>query len=589
MKKILLVSFILLLSACGNQTIRPDKTEYLGLEQAQSYYQQHDYLQAANAYEKLFNAYNIPEFGVYAADAWLQLGEYEKAQQLLNHIQQENNPLLDLVQAQLAINQGNYNIGLKNITGQLRPRYLKVKAQLDAGKQNFLSAALALIELSSLDSFTDYNNDIINNLLQVPQEQLSDTVFNLDLTELQQGWLEAMHVLYSQDADAVKNWKSRWYTHPANVLFLSVNHYNKIAVLLPLSGKYKNIAKSIQQGMIAALYKNNLSKQELMFFDTGSQGERFSYAWYGAIEAGAEFVIGPLEKNSIAQLTQFNSSSVPVLLLNQLESPDNSYGFYQFPLSQADEVRNVAVRLIAENNKRIMLLAPESQKGRFLAKTFEDDLNELGGQIVSYAFYPESTHDYSREIKAALGLHESLIRARTLQSIISTPLVNTPQIRPDIDAIFILAKPKQARLIKPQLKFFQAEKVPVYSTPQILSSIVDTALDKDLNGIKFPQSAFIIEPQSLQSVLNFDVSKIDSNKKYFAFGYDAVSLYPRLEWMQRLPSQKLQGMSGQLSVDGKGMVHRDLAWAQFKRGKAVLLPPLVPKVVNDVKTDAISP
>lgn len=589
MKKIFLVSFILLLSACGNQTIRPDKTDYLGLEQAQHFYQQKDYLKAANAYQNLFNSYKNPEFAVYAADSWLQLGEDSKAQQLTSMLNLQNNHLLALVRAQLAINQGNYLIDLENITGQLRPRYLKVKAQLEAGNNDYLSAALALIELSSLDSFNDYNNDIINFLLQTPENKLADTVFNLDLTELQQGWLEAANVLHSNDSEAIKNWKSRWYTHPANVMFLSLNHYNKVAVLLPLSGKYRNIAKSIQQGMIAALYKDNTSKQQLMFFDTGSLGEYFSNAWYGAIEAGAEFVIGPLEKSSINQLTQINSSSIPVLLLNKLESNNNPLGFYQFPLSQKDEVRNVANRLIAENKKRIMLLAPESQKGRLLAKTFEDDINGLGGEIVSYAFYPESTHDYSREIKGALGLGESLIRARKLQSILSTPLVNKPQIRPDIDAIFIIAKPKQARLIKPQLKFFQAENVPVYSTSQILSAVVDTALDKDLNGIKFPQSAFIIEPQSIQNVLEFDVSKIDSNNKFFAFGYDAVSLYPRLEWMQRLPNQKILGMSGQLSVDSNGTVHRDLAWAQFKQGKAVLIPTIISKEMKDANTDTISP
>jgi hypothetical protein len=584
-----LLVFILLLTACGNQTIRPDKTDYMGLEQAQNFYLQQNFSQAASAYENLFKLYHKPEFAIYAADAWLQLGDYEKAQQLISTVHIQNNHLLNLIRAQLAINQGLYNFKLENITGELRPRYLKIKAQIDAGNHNFLSAALALIELSSLDSFNDYNNDIINYLLQVPEDQLAETVFNLDLTELQQGWLEATNVLHSNDTDAVKNWKSRWYTHPANVMFLSLNHYNTVAVLLPLSGKYRNISKSIQQGMIAALYKNNLSQQELIFFDTGSMGEQFSNAWYGAIESGAEFVIGPLEKKSITKLTQINSSSVPVLLLNQLESIDNPFGFYQFPLAQEDEVRNVANRLIAEDKKRIMILAPESHKGRLLAKTFEDHFNKLGGQIVSYAFYPESTHDYSREIKGALGLQDSLIRARTLQSILSTPLVNKPQIRPDIDAIFIIAKPEQARLIKPQLKFFQAENVPVFSTSQIMSAVVDTALDKDLNGIKFPQSAFIIAPQSLQNILNFNVLKVDSNKKYFAFGYDAVSLYPRLEWMQRLPNQKIQGLSGKLSVDNNGVVHRDLAWAQFKRGTPVLIPPIIPKVKNDVETDSITP
>ena len=148
-----------------------------------------------------------------------------------------------------------------------------------------------------------------------------------------------------------------------------------------------------------------------------------------------------------------------MLLLNDLdENNSNPYGFYQFSLSRNDEVINVASRLIDENNKRIMLLAPESESGRKLAVTFEKEFNRIGGQVVSYQFYPESTHDYSREIKTALGLDNSLVRARQLQTMIKTKILNTPQIRPDIDAIFIIAKPQQARLIKPQLKFFQAEK-----------------------------------------------------------------------------------------------------------------------------------
>ena len=588
MKNFYVIVVILLLSACGNQTIRPDKPQYSGLSQAQSYYQQHDYANAASAYMQLYNNYGDDKFAILAADSWLQMRQFNKVSQLILNIKQSNSPLLALIQTQLSINNGNYNIASRhhmrianNITGDLRLRYLSLKAEIEYYNQNYLTAALAWIELSALDVQIDVSNSIMNSLLQVPEEQLTEQLFKAEITELQQGWLEAAYISFSADKESVIQWQNRWSDHPAVVFFMQINKYSNIAVLLPLTGRYKNIAKSIQQGMLAALYRDGGDQQQLSFFDTGSNGEHFSFAWYGAIESGAEFIIGPLEKNSIQQLTQLNSSTVPVLLLNKMEDESNSSGFYQFSLSQEDEVASAASRLMAENKKRIMLLAPESESGRELAIKFEQDLSYLGGQVVSYEFYPEATHDYSREIKKALGLNESLVRSRQLQTMISTAITSIPQIRPDIDAIFIIARPKQARLIKPQLKFFQAENVPVYSTSQLLSSTADTALDKDLNGIKFSHSAFVIEPLSLQNKLNFDVSKIDSNKKFFAFGFDAIALYPRLEWMQRMQNHKIAGMSGNLSIDANGEIHRDLAWAQFKRGKAVLLPPLEPVKMND--------
>ncbi|MBL4659049.1 MAG: penicillin-binding protein activator [Alcanivoracaceae bacterium] len=592
MKNFYVVIAILLLSSCGNQTIRPDKQQYPGLSQAQSYYQQHDYANAAPAYMQLYNSYGHDEFAILAADSWLQMRQFAKVSQLILNIKQNNGPLMALIQTQLSINNGNYNIALRhhmripnNISGDLRPRYLTLKAEIDYYNQHYLAAALTWIELSALDAQVDVSNSIMNSLLQVPEEQLTTQLFKVEISELQQGWLEAAYISFSADKESRLQWQNRWNNHPAAVFFMQISKYSNIAVLLPLTGRYKNIAKSIQQGMLAALYREGGDQQQLSFFDTGSNGENFSFAWYGAIESGAEFIIGPLEKNSIQQLTQLNSSTVPVLLLNKLEDESNSSGFYQFSLSQEDEVASVASRLMAENKKRIMLLAPESESGRKLAIKFERDLTYLGGQVVSYEFYPEATHDYSREIKKALGLNESLVRSRQLQTILSIPIKSFAQIRPDIDAIFIIARPKQARLIKPQLKFFQAENVPVYSTSQLLSSTAEVELDKDLNGIKFTHSAFVIDPQSLQDELNFDVSQIDSNRKFFAFGFDAIALYPRLEWMQRMPNHKVAGMSGNLSIDVAGEIHRDLAWAQFKRGKAVLLPPLEPvNIIDDITT-----
>ncbi len=585
MRIIYLFVAILLTSSCGNQVIRPDKPHYDGLNQAQVYYDSQDYSNAAQAYMQLYRQYGNTDFAVLAADSYLQMGQNQQAKQILSNISRINpseNPLYELIWAEINIDENNYNIILNNVEGEFRPRYLQLKAIIDQYNNNYINAALALIELSELDPLKANVGDIINNLLLTSEEQLSQALFNSELSQLQQGWLEAAFIASSQEQTTIQDWKNRWGQHPANAFFMLNNNYKNIAVLLPLTGKYKDISKSVQQGMIAAMYQNELSQQNLSFFDTGSSGENFVSAWYGAIESGAEFIIGPLEKKSIQQMSQISSGTVPVLLLNKLQEQSNAHGVYQFPLSPEDEVINVVSRLMAENKKRVMLLAPESHSGRKLAQLFETQLIENGGELISYAFYPESTHDYSREIKQALGLNDSVVRARQLKSILGQELEFDSQIRPDIDAIFVLARPNQARLLKPQLKFFKAENLPVFSTSQILPNTINVALDKDLNGIKFCQSAFIIEPLSLQDKLSFDVTEIDSQKKYFALGFDAINLYPRLEWMQTMQNQNLDGLSGSLTVDGNGKVHRELAWAQFKRGKPVLLAPLNPSMTNSI-------
>ena len=582
MKYLTLIVSILLLSACGNQMIRPETQQYQGLSQAQYDYQSKNYNRSAQAYGQLYDVYQKDEFALYAADSWLQLGNINQTQRLLSRVRNTNHPLYQLLSAEIAASEDKF-FNLESINGPLRERYLRIQSQMLERQHKNLDAALLLIELSEHNNDEDYASRIVNNLAKVPENQLTQSLFNMDLSRQQQGWLEAAYAANTNDSNAIEQWQNNWNNHPAQIFFNQSNNYSSIAVLLPLSGKYSTISKNIQQGMIASLYRDGANQQQITFFDTGSNGETFSYAWYGAIESGAKFIIGPLDKNSLNQMNQLNSATLPVLVLNQLGADENPNGFYQFSLSQEDEVLNVATRLIAENKKRIVLLVPESQKYQKLAKTFEEEYNYLGGQIVDYAFYPSKSYDYSREIKKILGLNQAKARKNKLQKLIGEELNFSAQIRSDVDAIFILAKPKQARQLKPQLKFFKAEKLPVFATSQIVPSKIDPKVDKDLDGIKFCQSQFTLNSKGLENALNFDPNKIKSHKKYFAFGYDAIALHSRVEWMQRMQNQKVQGLSGQLWVDGNGVVHRDLAWGQFKRGRPVSIPSIV--IENDLKAD----
>lgn len=581
MQKLLILTLILLVSACGNQTIRPDRTEYIGLESAQRAYSQADYELAARLYAELFHQYNKPQFAVWVAESHIRNQNFAQASEWSGKIAPSEDTLHLLVLTELALNlnDGNkasyfFNQIQPPPPNQWRERFLLNKGKIAQNNGDFLTAAMALIDLGELQG-GNYATEIISLLSRLPENYLSQQLFSSEWSFIQKGWLEAAYVDRSQDSAAINDWKQRWSNHPAMEYFLTTTSFQKIAVLLPLTGRYKTISNAIQQGMIAALDAVEDADTELQFFDTGSAGESFAGAWYSATESGAEFVIGPLEKNSVEQLKSMNSVTMPTLILNHLESEQNNLGVYQFPLLAQDEAKSIAKRLIGEGKRRVLLLAPDTDSGKELAAIFQNEYSFGAGRVMNQAFYQPVGNDFSNELKSLLGLLESQARIRRLQSILGTELKAEPQIRPDIDAIVLFANAKLARLMKPQLKFFKAENVPVYSTSQIFTGKVNPQKDKDLNGIRFSQSRFVTDSSAFDDMLGFEAGLLDLNKKFFAFGYDAVLLSSKLDWMFRQSGRELLGLSGQLSMDSQGMIHRDVSWAQFSQGEPRYLADLV--------------
>jgi len=140
--------------------------------------------------------------------------------------------------------------------------------------------------------------------------------------------------------------------------------------------------------------------------------------------------------------------------------------------------------------------------------------------------------------------------------------------------VFISGNPRQARLIKPQLKFYHAIDVPVYATSSISSSINNPDADRDLNGI-----TFINTPWALNNKNNPDFAAIhklwpDQSERYakfFALGLDAYKMIPSLRRLLINPQEKIALNSGSISLDDKGRIHRELIPASYKKGRIVIL------------------
>jgi outer membrane PBP1 activator LpoA protein len=569
-----------------------------GLEaRAETAWQQGEYYQAAQWYRQLFHRRHEPADALRAARAMLKAGEYKAARRWLQEAERRLpgglddlwRPRWELARAEALAGEGRYAEALRRLAfdprklsdAEARAGYYSLKSRLLRQTGQPLPAALTLMnwlaEAEAAEAPAEQPDAIADRLVRalfdVPETDLKAALADGNLDWQQRGWLEAAFVGFGMDRQAASDWLRQWPEHPAGRYFLGAEASTtprRVAVLLPLSGRYGAIARGIQHGMIAALYATD-GDRELNFYDTGDRGEKLADAYFSALENGADFIVGPLSRSAVQQLASLPAPTVPLLALNDTDTPLQQAGFYRFPLSAEDEADDAALRMRAENHKQAVLIAPDSAWGQRVARAFEDSYDFAGGQVLARTFYQEKASDHSAGLRQALGLDASRARARQLRKMLNQKIESAERIDPRIDGIFLAARSRQARMIRPQLKFLHAGHLPIYATSQVYSGVPRPQQDKDLNGIRFADAPIVIRPAQARERTGLDVAALGSQKRYFAFGYDALNLIDRLQWMDTFGTGRMQGLSGDLFLQGT-RVRRRPDWAQFRHGVPQPLP-----------------
>ena len=409
------------------------------------------------------------------------------------------------------------------------------------------------------------------------------------------GWLELAYLNRKnqknpkQFKQAITQWQARHLQHPANHYIVThitqqqiatSRHPKQIALLLPLSGQLANIGKVIRDGFITQYLQATQSLAlglTINIYDTHSHPEQAMAAFKQAQKDKAQFIIGPLNKQAVMAVINEITSQNPVssntthpsiLVLNQIDFDHQHKRVYQFALDPESEAIQVAQRAHIDGYRYAMVMTPKNNWGNRLNAAFSKRYQELGGTIVYQHQYQRNTTDYAKAIEQGLSLHRSKSRHRQLENLLGMKIQFTPRTRQDLDMIFMAAFADDARQIKPQLRFFYPDSIPVYATSHIFTGQVDSKRDKELNGITFPDMPWVFSKKSSRRhiIKQFWGGKADRYFRFYAFGGDIFLLLPQLQWLEQHPNQFIQGDTGQLSVNGKGQVSRRLSWAKFTNG-----------------------
>jgi len=396
-----------------------------------------------------------------------------------------------------------------------------------------------------------------------------------------QGWLQL--ALIADDsaggtAAAVATWRSDNPDHPAvqdlpgglGYLLDTPPGLDSVALMLPLSGRLASAGKAVRDGYLASYYAARAgggARHTVLILDTDTYDSALS-AYDDAVARGANLVVGPLSKQSVAELEARVDRPVPVLALNRLDRalPMAGSAVVQLSLAPEDEASRIAELAFGQGARSALILRPAGNWGDKVESALRNRWSSLGGAIASSANYT-GREDYSPSIQSALDLLASEKRGRDVRSMLATNIEFTARRRQDVDVVFLLSRSgAEARSIKPLLAFHYAGGLPVYALSTIYSGIPDER-DRDLDGINLVETPWLLGASpGLRVAIAAGDTGSDAYTRLNALGADAFLLQTRFNQLQAGPDVLLRGNTGLLSMDPQLRIRRELSLATFDGG-----------------------
>jgi outer membrane PBP1 activator LpoA protein len=279
----------------------------------------------------------------------------------------------------------------------------------------------------------------------------------------------------------------------------------------------------------------------------------------------------------VQQLASQPVLAVPVLTLNAIDDDTlNNTLLFQFGLAPEDEAREVARRAWQDGYRRAIALIPEGSWGERIYAAYLEEWQTLGGRVLEVGYYTDTETDHGAAISAVLNLDSSKARHQQLVRLAGQTLEFEPRRRQDVDMIFMLATPRQARLINPQLSFYRASRLPVYATSHVYSGRPDSSLDADLNDVAFCDMPWMLVSDGARDYLQTSIAEYWPASavrygRFHALGIDAWRVIPYIDQLENSLMGAYQGVTGNLTLDASRQLHRSLNWAHFQQGLPVPL------------------
>ncbi len=296
----------------------------------------------------------------------------------------------------------------------------------------------------------------------------------------------------------------------------------RVALMLPLSGPLSRAGQAVRDAFLATYLSHRDDVQfDIRVYDAAA--EPIGTLYERALVEGAQVVIGPLAKDSVAALNAMNPE-IPVLALNYLaDGTTPAANLLQLSLAIEDEAATLEQWLGDAGAKRVLAFHDDQEWSQRATQAlsaswpYDLDVQPL-----------ENIRTVTESVGVAMDVAASRDRRDEVQKLIGEKLEFLPRARQDVDAIVALVSPLEATALVPALKFHFADRIPVYATSQTVRGASRDRLE-DLNGFHVSELPWFAmqEPsyRTLDAAFGLDGSPFAA---LYALGVDAFRLADRV-------------------------------------------------------------
>ncbi|MBM7037471.1 penicillin-binding protein activator [Vibrio ulleungensis] len=398
-----------------------------------------------------------------------------------------------------------------------------------------------------------------------------------------QGWINLASIAQQYPNDFA-NQKRRYelflnenFDHPAafytpnaikEVLAMDIVTASNTALLLPLSGKYAKQASVIRDGFLFALFNDKERDETLRFSVIDTDGKSIEQLEQELATNNSDFIVGPLQKNTIEELQvsqQASITPIPMLALNFPDEILEDQSLCYITLSPEQEAAEAAQHLFDLGYRFPLFVAPNNSYGKRMQAAFDAQWQTISN-TASDDVYFKNQRELQYIINTAFDIRNSDARIAQLSALFDTTLEGEARSRRDIDAVYIVAKDSDLNLIKP---FIDVAINPEAQAPAVFASSYSNSggnnATLDLTGVTYSDIPFLADPDpKVKEQYEFIWEKSShAQKRLFALGMDAYSLTHALPNMKLEPEFEYKGQTGVLSIDESCVVDRQLSWAEF--------------------------
>lgn len=350
---------------------------------------------------------------------------------------------------------------------------------------------------------------------------------------------------------------------------------NRVTLMLPHHGSKSNIGLAIEQGFLLthfwlAKQQSRLDMRIALIDAPDISGDLFD-TYRHAQNNNPDWIVTMLSKEHSSDLIRLADRSIDHLILNP-----NPQGHIQqhhmtfLHLSPSIEASALARHVRKLGYSAAVLIDNQTQWSQAASQAFKSQWAQLNGTIAQQLTI-HGHQNINAAVQQALGIVQSRQRARHISTLLRQHLRFIPRRRQDIDVIILLTSAQSARQIVPTLHYNFAN-LPIYGTSSLWDRQIKTKGNKDLNGLHFCQSQWLMpnEDGHLDTVKKMIMKqwpkKFQHYSRFFALGVDARLFLEYQDYLSHLPFSQFLGATGTLDMQN-GQIHRQMPCYHITHGR----------------------